>query len=310
MSFTGSFRQHFSSANFVGDRFNFANPINPSTSHPIANASYIETANNILGVSGTDIQEELTLNVWLYPENTNTAYIFSVPETASMEHSYLAVNANTGTILFEFNGTGVTNFNAGIVLNQWNQILISIKLDLDTILTFGNDSGATFDMTTKRSYNTGSGRSSRTHLVVNGVGYHRYIEPGSSGFFQNDFAINSTNLATMGYYGENNSLSSELFTSDNVTNTLFGTIGLSTNGTEILNGYRGDMYQFWLKNSYTDFLDANNVALFRNANGTSRDDLPANPRVHIVGGPNFNIGTTDLGTVDLYNIIGSNRAYP
>lgn len=309
MSFTGSFRQHFSSANFVGDRLNFANPANTNSTNLKANASYIETANNILGVSGTDVQEELTLNVWLYPENTTGATIFWVPDTASMEHSYLTVNPN-GTMSFEFNGTSVTNFNAGIVSNQWNQILISIKLDLDTILSFGNNSGATFDMTTKRSYYTGTGRSSRTHLVVNGVGYHRYIEPGSSGFFQNDFAINSTTLATTGYYGENDSLSSELFTSDNVTNTLFGTIGLSTNGTEILNGYRGDMYQFWLKNSYTDFLDANNVALFRNANGTSRDDLPANPRVHIVGGPNFNIGTTDLGTVDLYNIIGSNRAYP
>ena len=303
MSFTGSFRQHFSSANYVGDRFYFNNT---TSSVPIADAAYIETANNVFGVGGGDVQEELTLNVWLYPQRNS--YVIWSPDTATTEHSVLSVTPTTGNISFEFNGTGVSNFNAGIQLNQWNHILISIKMS-NTTVSFGNSGGATFNMTNKRSYNTGTGKASKTHLVVNGVGYHRYIEPGSSGFFQNDFAINSTNLATYGYYGENNSSSLELFTSDNVTNTLFGGL-YGTGNTALVNAYQGDMYQFWLKNSYYDLLNSANVALFRNTNNTSVSALPASPRVHIVGGPDFNIGTTGLGSVDLNNIIGSNRAYP
>ena len=153
--------------------------------------------------------------------------------------------------------------------------------------------------------------------MINGTAYHRYIQPNgtypdTSGFFQNDFATGTTGSnASLGMFSQS-STSSDLMTAASTDNTIFGGYyGSATSPQTGVSYYKGAMYQFWLKNTYTDFTDANNIALFRNTNGTSVNSLPASPSVHFVGNPNFrNIGSLNVGSITLNKIYGSGISKP
>lgn len=285
----GFFRQHWAGGTFLGEVMNFNTNSN------------IQFDSNLFGYSTS--QSQLTFSVWLYPTASTYSYIFYVDNRAVM-------SINGGKIYFDINGTGVNHSTATITTNQWNHVLVSMRRSNTTLLSFGSDSGATFDFATKRSYNTGTGYQNDFHLVVNGTRYSRYIQPNTSpsiedGFFQNDFATGTTGAsATFGEYFDNNyGGTNQLFTSDNTTDTFLG----SDNSPA--NYYNGDMFQFWLKNTFYDLTQSSNVALFRNSNNTSVSALPSAPVAYIVGGQYFNVGSTS-STYTLNNITTSSRSKP
>jgi len=324
MSFTGSFRQHFVSQSNIGDVIDF-DPLdtpNPPgygfAAGPIylTDMSYFMTEDSILPTTGT--QNEITMSVWIYPtRGVSTSYIFKSSNVANEDYAYLSIDSSE-RVSFKFGTVDVVNFDRSLIqLNQWNHILISIQRDHTQTLSFGSIDGATFNLTNYRSYNQGDGQLSRCHLVINGTAYHRYIQPNgaypdTSGFFQNDFATGTTGTnATFGRYSENNA-SSDLMTAASTDNTIFGGhYGTATSPQTGVNYYKGAMYQFWLKNTYTDFTNSANIDLFRNSNGTSVNSLPASPSVHFVGNPNFrNIGSLNVGSITLNKIYGSGISKP
>jgi hypothetical protein len=326
MSFTGSFRQHFASQSNIaniGDVIDF-DPLdtpNPPgygfAAGPIylSDMSYFITDNSILPTTGT--QNEITMSVWIYPtRGVSTSYIFKITEAVNVDYAYLSIDSSE-RVNFKFGTVDVVNFGRSLIqLNQWNHILISIQRDHTQTLEFGSIGGAPFNLTNYRTYEQGTSQLSRTHLVINGTAYHRYTQPNgaypdTSGFFQNDFATDDSSHSTFGLFSQS-STSSDLMTAASTDNTIFG--GHYGSGTTPQTGvsyYKGAMYQFWLKNTYTDFTDANNIALFRNTNGTSVNSLPASPSVHFVGNPNFrNIGSLNVGSITLNKIYGSGISKP
>jgi len=285
MGINGFFRQHFSNnGGYLSEVFNFGE-----------RNEYLRFSNNLFGLSSS--HNELTFNVWIYPETTNAQYIFDTDGLASL-------HIQAGKIRLNINDTGVVHSVQTINQNQWNQILISMRRNNDAVVSHGSNSGSTFSMTTKRSYNTGTSYLNDFHMVVNGTRYSRYVQPNTSpsqqdGFFHNDFATGTTGTSASNgeYFDSQYGTTNQLFTSDNTTDTYVGT---DYNG---LNGFQGDMFQWYLKDEYYDLLDSNNIDLFRDGS-SHQDPLPSNPVCHIVGGEGTFVGS-NTSTVFNYNIDGA-----
>lgn len=292
-SFTVSGAINFNPVNTSAPGYGFPDPIY------LTDMSYVETTNSIFPTTGT--QNELTFSIWLKPQSITSVYhyVFKITQAVNTDHAYLAVD-ESGYIDFKFGTISIANFTrAALNYNAWNHILISIQRDHTSTQSFGTIGGAAFNLTDYRSYAAGDSQLSRTHLVINGTAYHRYTTYGSSGFFQNDFASSATGTgATFGYFSYD-STSSDLFIMASTDDTIMG--GHYGSGTSPQTGvgyYKGDMAELWIKNTYYDMTNSENIKLFRNGNGKPVDP-PASPSTYFKGYASSwaSSGSLDEGTV-------------
>ena len=270
----------------------------------LTDMSYVETTNSILPT--TDTQNEVTFSIWLKPRSITGVYhyVFKISQASGTDYAYLGVD-ESGYIDFKFGTVEIAGFTrSALTYNAWNHILISIKRDHTTSATFGEIGGAAFNLTNYRSYDQGTSQLSRTHLVINGTAYHRYTQfngpyPDTSGFFQNDFASGTTGSnATFGYFAYNSG-SSDLFTMGSGDNTILGGhYGIAGPPQQAVGYYKGDMAEMWIKNSYLDMTDSENIKLFRNGNGKPVDP-PASPSTYFKGTSTTwaSSGSIDEGTI-------------
>jgi hypothetical protein len=303
MSFAGSFKQHFyDQQGFWPEIMHFDNTAVATNSTTLADTSFVRTNANMFGDDGVD-GDRMTLSLWLYPiKQTNW--------TNDTRHYIYYTKAGNALISLNHRGSGLEFLtqsaslqdNSGNrvpqVLNfgQWNHILFSVKMD-KTSVTSGSNTGTGWDNTTKRQYSFRTGDSSRLHLIINGTGYHRYVEPNQpgedasngTGFFQNNFATATTGDGRdFGTYLER-STGTSVLTTDNAADTYFGYKG---GGTYIAESFRGHLFQLWMKDAYYDLTDSNNVDLFYNS-GSHVASLPSGPKLYLAGGGRFSSGSTD-----------------
>lgn len=321
---TGSWRQHFSGDSSVGEVFNFLPTGNvASANSSLTGIARIESDNNIMGVGGTETQGEFTFSAWIYPEQPNG-------HTNSTEHHIFFANnryvtiRGDGTLTFNLNSTALASgMGITVPFGQWNHVLISARREHSNIISFGLANGDTFNNTTKISYNTGNGQRSDLHVVVNGVGKHRFHKPRQAGYlstdnvswsepygyFRNDFATGNTGSnATFGHYSYNSG-SSDLFNSDGTTNSHIGMQPHDASNGK--NFFKGDMYQFYLTNKYFDLNEASNVALFRNSDGTPVSRLPRDHRVLLrYVSPLTATGISGITLAAINKVTVSNRSRP
>ena len=297
--------------------------------------SYFQTAGNILPVSGTTT--EITMSVWIRPQVTETTgdqfhYIFKVSEQVNDDHAYLQIikpsgYTNVAYVSLKFGGVSLNFAPQRLInFNQWNHILFSVK-NKGATFSFGHQDGEDFDLTTKIVKNAGSSRGDRTHLVINGTAFHRFAVPRQSGYtsndpggwttnhgyFRNDFASGDTGAsATFGYYSTNitdddtdtndpnypNNNEGDVVSGSATDDTIFGGHYGTANPQTGVNYFRGEMFQFWLKDQYYDLLNSSNVDLFYNS-GSPVSSLPASPSVLFKAGLNGpdNDGTVNVGSI-------------
>lgn len=275
--------------------------------------AHLQFDNNLFGSTGNF--EEVTFNVWLYPTSNDSGYIFRVDDNDAQAEMYI----QNGTIkLMTVHGQGITNFGT-LNLNQWNHIVMSQRAG--TVLTsFGTASGAAFDLSTKRVFNSGTGFLNDFHLMINGTLFSRYIEPGTSGFFHNDFALDdgiaaggsatgvSTGIrATDGLYTNDARASGTLITSNNTGDTF---IGIDGTGNANQNAFKGHMFQWYVDDEFYDLRQSSNRLLFRDSDGTSKSSLPANPLAFLTGGEHPITGHNTGGTFFNRGVMTSTLSKP
>lgn len=321
---TGSWRQHFSGDSSVGEVFNF----DPTADVSLANTALsgiarIESENNIMGVGGTDVQNEFTFSAWIYPQAPSGHTVDTAHHIFFANNRYVLIYGD-GALHFSLNTTAMARgMGITVPFNQWNHVLISARRNHNETLSFGLNNGATFNNTTKISYNTGTGQRAELHVVINGVGKHRFIVPRQAGYassdnvswsepygyFRNDFATGTTGTnATFGHYSYN-SASSDLFNSDGTTNSHIGMQPHDASNGK--NFFKGDMYQFYLTNRYYDLNEASNVALFRNSDGTPVSRLPKDHRVLLrYVSPLTATGISGITLAAINKVTVSNRSRP
>jgi hypothetical protein len=308
----GFFQQHWSNRDglAIGPAFRF-------------DQDYFRTTNSITPTTG--VQDEITVSVWVKPvSGMSTGYVFKVSETTNDDYAYLSIDS-AGTVSFRFGDFFVSNDTANnyIQFNSWNHILLSHK-NHGSLFEFGHNDGETFNDNTHITKNSGTHRGDRTHLYIGLANLHRFAVPRAygltysdeggwteaHGYFRNDFSRSFSDFTrTFGFYNNNynnwsntdpgdpNQKSGDLFTSDGTKDTMFG--GHFNSSNELVNDYEGDVYQFWLKNTYYDLLDSNNVDLFRTNATTPKTSLPSSPLVFFEGSADgiVNSGSLNVGTI-------------
>lgn len=288
------FRQHFSQGQgILGQVLDFTTP-----------GARLVFDNNLFGY--TTNQAGATFNCWIYPTTTDFQYIVKIGASGNNSSvGNFEFSIQNGKIaILQIHGQGISNFGT-INTNQWNHIVMSTRAG--TVLTqFGTNNGATFDMTTKRTYNSGTGYLNDFHLMLNGTKYSRYIDPNRQ-FFQNDFATGNTGTsATFGNFFNDNQAEGIVITSDNVTDTK---IGADSNGN---NDFQGHMFQLYGSPFYTGLGGLND---FRNTStGGSKSPLPhTNTNAHlfeITGGDNFMTGHNTTSNYNNINVLTSTLSKP
>jgi len=313
-----------------GLAYGYGNPI------LLNDMSYFQTAGNILPVSGTTT--EITMSVWIRPQVTTTSgnqfhYVFKVNEATGTDHAYLQITkpsgyTNVAFVSLKFGGVSL-NFTPQrlINFNQWNHILFSVK-NKGATFGFGHQDGDTFSLSNFTSQHSGTSRGDRTHLVINGTAFHRYAEPRQSGyysndpggwttnhgFFRNDFASGDSGAsASLGYYSTNitadntdtsdpnypNNNEGDVVAGSATDDTIFGGHhGTASNPQTGVSYFRGEMFQFFLKDQYYDLTNSSNVDLFYNS-GSPVSSLPSSPSVLFKAGLNGpdNDGTVNVGSI-------------
>ena len=314
-----------------GLAYGYGNPI------LLTDMSYFQTANSILPVSGTTT--EITMSVWIRPQVTTTSgnqthYIFKVSEQVNDDYAYLSITkpsgyTNVAYVNLKFGGVDVT-FTPQRLINfdQWNHILFSVK-NKGATFTFGHQSGGV-EEGGKLVKNAGTHRGDRAHLVINGTAFHRYAEPLQSGyttsdpggwttnhgFFRNDFASGSSGASSsFGYYNTNiatdntdtsdpnypNNNEGDVITGTADKDTIFGGYyGTATNPQTGVGYFRGEMFQFFLKDQYYDLTNSSNRDLFYDgSSGLPVSSLPSSPSVLFTAGLNGpdNDGTVNVGSI-------------
>jgi len=298
----GFFRQHWAGSDeAIGPAFRFDN-------------TNFRTTNSITPTSGVD--NEITISVWIKPQTAKNCFIFKISEALNDDYAYLYISSS-GNVLFNFGPLSIQNntSNNYINFNSWNHILVSIQAH-GTGFTFGKNTGDSFNYTTKISTTGGTDRGDRAHLIINSAALHKFAVPIGAGltvfdsgpwttdygYFRNDFAFSP--FPGTGFYQPNYSVwqndainSVDLFTSDGSKDTMFG--GHLNNSNQLVNYYEGDIYQFWLKNTYYDLFDSANIDLFRINSTTPKTSLPSSPLVYFEGSVNgiINSGSLDVGTI-------------
>jgi len=297
------FRQHFAQqGGNIGEVQEFSKP-----------NAHLQFDNNLFGSTGNS--GEVTFNVWLYPTSTAAGYIFKVDGGSGGADGNAHFNISNSKIgQLTVHGQGISNFGT-INMNQWNHIVVSQRAG--TVLTsFGTIDGAAFDFASKRTYNSGTGYLNDFHLLLNGQLFSRYIEPGSSGFFHNDFAIDdgiaaggsatgvsTGSNATDGHWENDSRASGTIITSDNVTDTF---VGVDTNQN---NPYKGHMFQWYVDDEFYDLKQTSNQNLFRDGSG-HKSSLPANPLSFITGGDELVTGQNTGSTFTNRGVMTSIKSKP
>ena len=281
------FRQHFAQeGGILGEVFDFTYP-----------DAHLRFDNNLFGrVSNFD---EVTFNVWIYPTSTDAGYIFRVDGAGAGNDGDAEMYISNGKIsLLQVHGQGISNFGT-INTNQWNHIVMSQRAGT-SLTNFGTSSGAAFDLSTKKTFNSGTGYLNDFHVMINGQVFSRYIEPGASGFFYNDFAIDdgiaaggsatgvsSGSNATFGHYNNDSQASGTLLTTDSVTDTF---IGIDGSGNQNQNHFKGHMFQWYVDDEFYNLRTTSNQNLFRDGS-SHKSSLPANPLALLTGGDTLGTGT-------------------
>mgnify|MGYP001222408545 FL=1 len=272
---SGFFRKHWSGLGVIGKTFTFGT------------SSLLIFDTNLFGVAGDDVQSQMVFNVWVKPQQTwgtGGHYIIHTPGLAS-----IFLESTSGQIGVNINGFGVSSGTVAVNYNQWNHILISAQRS-NSLVTFGSSSGG-WNSGTNTWTGLGSAYAHRFHMVVNGTAYHRYVQANSSpsvedGFIKNDFATGSSGTAaTYGNFFPTTG-GDELFTSEQTTDSATAFYS----GSQYVNYFVGQMYQFYLDNKYYDMTDTSNIDKFRYSN-TYVPTLPMPTKVWLVGGDHFNLGT-------------------